>query len=469
MSPLKKWQALMFTVTFLAMVTRHACLASWSISKTNVHDEEGFSKAELGYFDTSFLFFYAIGNFISGVLGDNYPLRFVTAGGMIIATGAYLAVTPTQIVFFGYSGISSFPAFMVFWAICGFAQSAVWPGGVAVISNWFPKHTRGKVMGFWSSNASVGDVVGQQIGGLMLGVLGANWKSVMLVNAIMLGASAILFALLVRDKPSSQLNSELNRVDEELLNRETGQTEQQQTNAPEKFGEDKPKKGISFWKAWLLPGVAIYAFGYACVKMLNYAFILWLPYYLESDVKVQGVVLSAIASLYDIGGIVGSIVSGHYSDKIGYRSFVMLPMLAMSIPIMGVFRLGTPDTFWIYFILVPIVGIMTGGPSNIISSAIAADLAQTPDIQENQEALATVAGIIDGTGGFGAAFGQTFIGLIATASWDMVFVFLMGKDYAGIAFLSLLTMSPMLFREVRLWKAARKNAQKQSVRPEETD
>jgi sugar phosphate permease len=161
--------------------------------------------------------------------------------------------------------------------------------------------------------------------------------------------------------------------------------------------------------------------------MLNYAFILWLPYYLESEVKVHGEVLSALASLYDIGGIIGSVLAGHYSDKIGYRSFVMLPMLAISIPIMGIFRLGTPDSYWIYFILVPIVGIMTGGPSNIISSAIAADLAQNPEIIGSGEALATVTGIIDGTGGFGAALGQTLIGLIATASWDLVFVFLMSK------------------------------------------
>lgn len=82
----------MFAVTFGAMVTRHACLSSWSISKTDVHEQQGFSKQELGYFDTSFLFFYAIGNFIAGVLGDKYPLRCVTPAGMLISTGAYLAV-----------------------------------------------------------------------------------------------------------------------------------------------------------------------------------------------------------------------------------------------------------------------------------------------------------------------------------------------------------------------------------------
>jgi sugar phosphate permease len=222
----------MFAVTFLAMITRHACLSAWAISKTNVHDEEGFSKPELGYFDTSFLFFYAIGNFISGVLDDNFPLRYVT---------------PTQIIFFGYGGAPNFAAFMVFWAISGIAQSAVLPGGVAVISNWYPKRTRGQVMGWWSSNSSVGDIVGQQIGGLMLGVMGLNWKAVMLVTSSLLGASAILFAFVVRDKPSKDL-IEQDQADFSYRDMQ----EEEVTHTPEV--PETQKKGISFWKAWLLPG-----------------------------------------------------------------------------------------------------------------------------------------------------------------------------------------------------------------------
>jgi sugar phosphate permease len=120
---------------------------------------------------------------------------------------------------------------------------------------------------------------------------------------------------------------------------------------------------------------------------------------------------------------------------------------------MGAFHLGSADTYWVYYILVPVVGILTGGPSNIISSAIAADLAQTPSVSGDEEALATVTGIIDGTGGFGAALGQTLIGLIATVSWDMVFVFLMSEAYLGIGLTAILTMSPIVCREYGQFKA----------------
>ena len=47
-----------------------------------------------------------------------------------------------------------------------------------------------------------------------------------------------------------------------------------------------------------------------------------------------------------------------------------------------------------------------GGPNNIITSAIAADLADDPSIKGNNCALGTVTGIINGSGSVTAALGQ---------------------------------------------------------------
>lgn len=51
-------------------------------------------------------------------------------------------------------------------------------------------------------------------------------------------------------------------------------------------------------------------------------------------------------------------------------------------------------------------GFFIGGPSNMISSAISADLGRQDLVQGSSEALATVTGIVDGTGSIGAAVGQ---------------------------------------------------------------
>ena len=56
-------------------------------------------------------------------------------------------------------------------------------------------------------------------------------------------------------------------------------------------------------------------------------------------------------------------------------------------------------------VLLGFMGILVGGPNNIISSAVAADLASHPSIQGNNRALGTVTGIINGSGSVTAAIG----------------------------------------------------------------
>ena len=56
--------------------------------------------------------------------------------------------------------------------------------------------------------------------------------------------------------------------------------------------------------------------------------------------------------------------------------------------------------------LLALTGFFIGGPSNMISSAISADLGRQDALRGSQEALATVTGIVDGTGSIGAAGGQ---------------------------------------------------------------
>ena len=52
--------------------------------------------------------------------------------------------------------------------------------------------------------------------------------------------------------------------------------------------------------------------------------------------------------------------------------------------------------------LMGVVGFFIGGAANIISAAICADMGRIDELRGNAEALATVTGIVDGTGSVGA-------------------------------------------------------------------
>lgn len=74
--------------------------------------------------------------------------------------------------------------------------------------------------------------------------------------------------------------------------------------------------------------------------------------------------------------------------------------------------------------LMSIVGFFIGGAANMISATITADLGKQGPIQGNKEGLATVTGIVDGTGSIGAALGQLFVPLIQDRfNWFYVFYF----------------------------------------------
>lgn len=80
----------------------------------------------------------------------------------------------------------------------------------------------------------------------------------------------------------------------------------------------------------------------------------------------------------------------------------------------------------------------------MISGAVAVDIGRHKDLNTNEEALSTVAGIIDGTGGLGAAFGQILIGYLASIDWAYAFIFMI-----VIGIISIILLAPIAYRELK--------------------
>ena len=73
-------------------------------------------------------------------------------------------------------------------------------------------------------------------------------------------------------------------------------------------------------------------------------------------------------------------------------------------------------------------------PNNIITSAVAADLASHPSVRGNNKSLGTVTGLINGCGSITASIGLLAVGpLQSTFGWSSVWYFLMGCTATGTA------------------------------------
>ncbi|KAF7240574.1 Sugar phosphate exchanger 3 [Varanus komodoensis] len=89
----------------------------------------------LGTLDTIFLFSYAVGLFVSGIIADRLNMRWVLSFGMCSsALVVFVFGTLTEWLHFYNVWFYSF-----LWIVNGLLQSTGWPCVVAVMGNWFGK------------------------------------------------------------------------------------------------------------------------------------------------------------------------------------------------------------------------------------------------------------------------------------------------------------------------------------------
>ncbi|TNN71911.1 Sugar phosphate exchanger 3 [Liparis tanakae] len=139
---------------------------------------------------------------------------------------------------------------------------------------------------------------------------------------------------------------------------------------------------------------------------------------------------------------------GLISDFMGKRAPVLVVTLLLAMGSLVGYS-NSPNDQVINGALLAATGFCIGGPSNMISSAISADLGRQEALRGSQEALATVTGIVDGTGSIGAAFGQYLVSLIESKlGWTCVFYFFIVMTGGSIVFIT-----PLLYNEVRaMWR-----------------
>ena len=189
---------------------------------------------------------------------------------------------------------------------------------------------------------------------------------------------------------------------------------------------EEKRQGISIKQALAIPSVPGYCIAFGFMKTINYVLFFWLPLFLQTHFDSD--TANMISTLYDFGMMPGGIIVGVVSDAMGgRRGCVIVVFLIILCPLlfcMALFAdvLGTG----LLMVILACMGILIGGPNNIVTSAVAADLAEHPSIQGNKAALGTVVGLINGSGSFVAAIGQMLVPYITDAlGWSALWYFML--------------------------------------------
>lgn len=96
--------------------------------------------------------------------------------------------------------------------------------------------------------------------------------------------------------------------------KESPKIDKEVTELPLLEKEAVVKPDATFFDSCMFPGVLPCSLCYAGLKLVNYGFLMWLPYYLGTAYGFSLNLIGIVASLYDLGAVSGSVFAGVISD-----------------------------------------------------------------------------------------------------------------------------------------------------------
>uniref|UniRef100_A0A665W6A0 Solute carrier family 37 member 1 n=1 Tax=Echeneis naucrates TaxID=173247 RepID=A0A665W6A0_ECHNA len=361
----------------------------------------------------------------SGIIGERLPIRLYLTVGML-GSGIFTCLFGLGYIY----NIHSLGFYVSVQVANGLVQTTGWPSVVTCISNWFGKGRRGLIMGLWNSHTSVGNILGSLIAGYWVS---SNWGLSFIVPGLIIGAMGLIcFLFLIERKHNLlKIHSHLLYIayEQSIYNNHTA-TAQEGTNSYAS-------------SVFVFQGVIEFSLSLLFAKLVSYTFLFWLPLYITKAAHLDAKKAGDLSTLFDVGGIVGGILAGLISDKLGKRATTCAVMLLLAAPTLHGFsmisELGLGPTIGMLLVC----GGLVNGPYALITTAVSADLGTHKSLKGNARALSTVTAIIDGTGSVGAALGPLLAGLLSAGGWDQVFYMLMTADFLALLLLLRLVMKEL--------------------------
>ena len=158
----------MVAINFLNYMDRYVGAAASPL----IQKEFGLSDTEVGLLGSAFLLVYAIAAVPFGYWADRGIRKIV------IGTG--VAVWSVATLFTGFS--RNFLQLFTTRAVLGIGEAGYYPAGTSLLSDYFPKEQRGRVMSIWGVGSTIGIAVGFAGGGYVAEKFG--WRAAFFFAAV---------------------------------------------------------------------------------------------------------------------------------------------------------------------------------------------------------------------------------------------------------------------------------------------
>jgi OPA family glycerol-3-phosphate transporter-like MFS transporter len=346
----RTWRVKVFVATWLSYVGYYFCRKNWNAAKAAIEAQNHWDPSTIGNIGAAYLFAYAVGQYMSSRLGVAFGARKLLLTGMAVSIAVNVSM--------GFSSSSSL--FFGLMAANGIAQATGWSANVGTMANWFHKHERGKVMGLWSTNFTIGSLATGFIYAFVLGDLKApfqHWQNTFYLGAAVLAVVWLQFYLFQRDTPE---DVGLAGIDDPA----TAVDESKPEPAFITFTRDQ-------WTNILLVG-GFYFFA----KLIRYAMWSWAAYVLQTKFHKSGEAANIYSIAFEVCGIPGVILSGWLTDRFfgSKRATVALIMTLGMCVTTGLLILFGDGSATAFTVLLGAVGFFLFGPDALLSGAGAMDI-----------------------------------------------------------------------------------------------
>ncbi|BFZ05046.1 hypothetical protein BsWGS_08085 [Bradybaena similaris] len=392
---------LMFLIVYIGYMMIVYVRQSVSYAAPVIQASEKLTDSDLGLILSSQQLGYTFVKFIGGTLADllDPGLTFVTC---LLLTGFTCAA---------FTAASSVSLFAVIWFMCGMAQGPAWSACAVLIKQNFPPDQFATWWSILSTSSNVAGTAGPFVSQAI--VSGFSWRASLLtaaVTSICLGVTSFIYF------QSSNLRQH-------------------------KGSGNRSGKKLNI-QALFDPVLMLVCVNYLLVSVIRGASNDWGHMYL---IKVKGQTLlagSSFISIQEVGGIVGSILTGYISDYLvskgekTTRSRLRIIVFLSVLETLGLYLLIFHTSHQSYQVIVNLFGFMVGfGMYGIISLLGVAAMEVAPEnLSGTAHSLATLGGNV------GRVIAGYPLSVIATwRSWHEGFVAVLLASVAciGVSIISL--------------------------------
>lgn len=391
----------MFGISFLNYLDRYVLTGGANI----IAKELGFSLDGIGYIASAFLIIYTLGTIPLGIWADRTKRRNVVA----------ICVAIWSVATIGTVLATNFITLFISRMILGIGEAGYFPAGTALMSDYFSRKKRSRIMSSWSSAQYIGILGGFVLGGALAGIYPGSWRLAFLFTGIP-GLILAFFAWRVREPRRNQADEEeqelhatsstTTAVEELLEAKEIGRASRidaiSKQNVLAQFGSLLRIKTVV-----VLICMQVFAFFVLGVN------VVFLPTYLQQ--KDTFGFSSGAAGLFSgavivLAGGAGTLLGGYLADFLNKR----YPGARVLVCGIG-FLLGAPSfaiavsyhnlgVFIVFFVLTTLLLSLYNGPST----------AATQDVVPSALRASAVAVSLLIAHMLGDAFAPTLVGVLAT-------------------------------------------------------